>query len=85
MTAIDLSQDLIALGERARTAARMLAKLGAPAKDRALLNIADALLSRQKEVLGGPTAQTTKPPSARAPSKLRWTACYLLLSGLRDG
>ena len=51
MTAIDLSQDLIALGERARTAARMLAKLGAPAKDRALLNIADALLSRQEEVL----------------------------------
>ena len=51
MTAIDLSQDLIALGERARTAARMLAKLGAPAKNRALLNIADALLSRQEEVL----------------------------------
>ena len=51
MTAIDLSQDLIALGERARTAARLLAKLGTPAKDRALLNIADALLSRQEEVL----------------------------------
>ena len=51
MTAIDLSQDLIALGERARTAARMLAKLGTPAKNRALLNIADALLSRQEEVL----------------------------------
>lgn len=51
MTAIDVSQDLIALGEKARTAARMLAKLGAPAKNRALLNIADALLSRQEEVL----------------------------------
>ncbi len=51
MTAIDLSQDLIALGEKARAASRALAKLGSPAKDRALLNIADALVSRQEEVL----------------------------------
>ena len=51
MTAIDVSQDLIALGEKARAASRMLAKLGTQAKNRALLNIADALLSRQEKVL----------------------------------
>ncbi len=51
MTAIDLSQDLIALGEKARAASRALAKSNAQAKNRALLNIADALISRQEEVL----------------------------------
>ena len=51
MTAIDLSQDLIALGNRARAASRPLAKTNAQTKNRALLNIADALLSRQEELL----------------------------------
>ena len=51
MTAIDLSQDLIALGEKARAASRLLAKTNAQTKNRALLNIADALLSRQEELL----------------------------------
>ena len=47
-TAID---ELEAKGEAARVAARKLAKLPTEVKDRALLNIADALVSRRREVL----------------------------------
>ena len=45
------SQELIAMGQRARAAARKLAKVSTEAKDRALLNIASALTERQDEVL----------------------------------
>ncbi len=49
MTAI--SQDLIAIGQRARAAARKMAKASTEAKNRALLNIAEALTERRDEVL----------------------------------
>ena len=43
--------DLDRIGRKARAAARALAKQSTLAKDRALLNIADSLKSRQEEVL----------------------------------
>ena len=46
-----IAPDLTAIGQRARAAARKLAKASTEAKDRALLNIAGALTARQEEVL----------------------------------
>ncbi|MEE8442686.1 MAG: glutamate-5-semialdehyde dehydrogenase [Dehalococcoidia bacterium] len=46
-----MSQDLMAIGQRARAAARKMAKASTDAKNRALLNIADALTERRDEVL----------------------------------
>ena len=46
-----LSSELISIGQRARAAARKLARLSTDVKNKALLNIAEALASRQKEIL----------------------------------
>ena len=46
-----LSSELISIGQQARAAARKLARLATNVKNTALLNIAEALGSRQKEIL----------------------------------
>ncbi len=46
-----LSEDLTTIGQQARAAARKLAKLSTDVKNAALLNIADALTTRQDEIL----------------------------------
>lgn len=48
---MDFHQDLIILGQRAKQAARKLASIGTAEKNRALLAMAGALITHEKEVL----------------------------------
>ena len=49
--ALRVATDLLTIGERARAAARKLARVSTQVKDEALFNVADALAARQDEVL----------------------------------
>ncbi|MGE3986203.1 MAG: gamma-glutamyl-phosphate reductase, partial [Dehalococcoidia bacterium] len=51
MTTIDIDQTLLTQAKAAKAAARKLAGLSTPVKNRALEAIADALVKRQDEIL----------------------------------
>ncbi|GAA4370104.1 glutamate-5-semialdehyde dehydrogenase [Nocardioides caricicola] len=90
MSTTDPAHDVIAVAERARAASHGLALATRAEKDRALLAMADALLSRADEVLAGNAEDVERAEAGGTPAniidRLRLTPDRLdaMAQGLRD-